>query len=148
LKKRFRLKSDFDISGFSEEVQVILRALKKYGMILAENGSAWYLSGAPDPLWDNDVLVSELSQVNGSDFEAVDESALMVNPDSGQALQSVDPGSTPEQGLDNPGGSGGSNGCFITTSRNHWSNWKLPPKWTVPISFVSSNLKEFLKINR
>jgi hypothetical protein len=55
LKKRFRLKSDFDISGFSEEVQVILRALKKYGMILADNGSAWYLSGAPDPLWDNDV---------------------------------------------------------------------------------------------
>jgi hypothetical protein len=93
-------------------------------------------------------LVGELSQVTGSDFEAVDESALMVNPDSGQALQSVDPGSTPEQGLDNPGGSGGSNGCFITTSRNHWSNWKLPPKWTVPISFVSSNLKEFLKINR
>lgn len=145
--KRFRLKSDFDISGFSEEVQVILRALKKYGMILADNGSAWYLSGAPDPLWDNDVLVGELSRVTGSEFEAVDETALMVDPDSGQALQSVDPGSTPAQGPDDPGGSGGGNGCFIASSRNHWSNWKSPSKWPVPISFVSSNLKKFLKIN-
>jgi len=126
--KRFRLKSDFDISGFSEAVQVILRALKKYGMILADNGSAWYLSGAPDPLWDNDVLVGELSRVTGSDFEAVDETALMVNPDSGQALQVADPGGTPQPGSDDPAGSGGSNGCFISASRNHWATWKRPFK--------------------
>jgi hypothetical protein len=87
--QRFRLKADFDISGFSPEVQVILRALKKYGMILADNGSAWYISGAPDPRWDNDYVVSELREVKGSDFEAIDESYLMVNPDSGQAKQTL-----------------------------------------------------------
>lgn len=85
--QRFRLRADYDITGFSTEVQVILRALKKYGMILADNGSAWYISGAPDPRWDNDTLVGELRRVQGSDFEAVDESSLMVSPDSGQALQ-------------------------------------------------------------
>jgi hypothetical protein len=116
--KRFRLKSNFDISGFSEEVQVILRALKKYGMLLADNGSAWYISGAPDPRWDNDVLVNELSQVKGSDFEAVDETLLMVDPDSGQALQKADSGSTPGQISNDPGGSGGGGGCFISISRN------------------------------
>jgi len=65
-------------------VQVILRALKKYGMILADNGSNWYISGAPDSRWNDDNLVSELRLVKGSDFEAVDESSLMVDPDSGQ----------------------------------------------------------------
>jgi hypothetical protein len=64
-------------------VQVILKALKKYGMILADNGSSWYISGAPDEHWDNDAL-HELHQVKGSDFEAVDVSSLMVDPDSGQ----------------------------------------------------------------
>jgi len=80
----FRLKASFDISGFSAEVQVILRALKKYGMMLADNGSAWYITGAPDPRWNNDRLVRELRRVKGSDFEAVDVSSLMANPDSGQ----------------------------------------------------------------
>jgi hypothetical protein len=83
--QRFRLKAGFNISGFSGEVQVILKALKKYGMILADNGSAWFISGAPDQRWDNDVLVSQLRLVKGSDFEAIDESSLMLDPDSGQA---------------------------------------------------------------
>ncbi len=82
--QRFRLKADFDLSGFSPDAQVILQALKTYGMILADNGSAWYLSGAPDERWDNDVL-HELHSVPGSVFEAVDVSALMLDPDSGQA---------------------------------------------------------------
>lgn len=81
---RLRLKADYDISGFSPAVQVILTALKKYGMILADNGSSWYLSGAPDENWDNDVL-HELSDVPGSQFEVVDTSVLMINPNSGQA---------------------------------------------------------------
>ncbi len=87
LGQRFRLKASFDISGFSPEVQVILTALKTYGMFLADNGSNWYISGAPDPRWNDDVLVSELRQVRGSDFEAVDESGFMLDPDSGQARQ-------------------------------------------------------------
>ncbi len=80
---RFRLKADVDLSGFSRETRLILRALQTYGMILADNGSPWYLSGAPDERWDNDVL-HELHRVRGVDFEAVDVSSLMVHPDSGQ----------------------------------------------------------------
>jgi hypothetical protein len=81
--QRFRLKASFDVSPFPAQVQVILRALKKYGMILADNGSSWFLSGAPDPRWDDDALHT-LHQVRGSDFEAVDVSSLMTDPDSAQ----------------------------------------------------------------
>jgi PKD repeat protein len=86
LGQRFRLKTDYDISGFSPEVQVILTALKEYGMILADNGSSWYLSGSPDERWNNDLL-HELQQVKGSAFDAVDESSLMISPDSAAARQ-------------------------------------------------------------
>ncbi len=86
--QRFRLKSDFDIAPFSRDTQVILKALKKYGMILADNGSSWYISGAPDERWDNDVL-HELQQVPGSAFEAVDVSSLMLDPNSGRANVTV-----------------------------------------------------------
>ena len=82
--QRFRLRADFDITSFSPDVQVILRALQTYGMILADNGSPWFLSGAPDDRWDNDIL-RELGQVVGADLEAVDVSSMMVDPDSGQA---------------------------------------------------------------
>ncbi|MDZ4770630.1 MAG: hypothetical protein SGJ24_16005 [Chloroflexota bacterium] len=81
--QRFRLKADFDLSVFSPDVQVILRALQRYGMILADNGSPWFISGAPDEDWDNDVL-RELRQVTGSNFEAVDGSSLQLDADSGQ----------------------------------------------------------------
>jgi hypothetical protein len=84
LGQRFRLKADYDISGFSPHVQVILIALKKYGMILADNGSSWFISGAPDERWDNDSL-RELKQLQGSDFEAVDVSSLMVDENSAEA---------------------------------------------------------------
>jgi hypothetical protein len=80
---RFRLRADFDVSGYSTEVQVILRAMQRYGIILADNGSPWYLSGAPDERWDNDVL-RELKELQGSDFEAIDLSARQVSPGSGQ----------------------------------------------------------------
>lgn len=88
--QRFRLKADFDISGFSPDVQVILQAMKTYGLILADNGSDWYISGAPDDGWDNDVL-RELRQVKGSSFEAVDVSSLQVDPDSGEAGTTTGP---------------------------------------------------------
>lgn len=80
---RLRLRAGFDVSGFDPMVQVILRAMQRYGIILADNGSAWYVSGAPDERWDNDVL-RQLGQLNGGDFEAVDASVLMIDPDSGQ----------------------------------------------------------------
>jgi hypothetical protein len=85
---RFRLRASFDISGYSAANQVILKALKKYGMMLSDNGSAWFLSGAPDSRWDNTDL-SRLGQLHGSDFEAVDVSVLMVDVNSGQAKQST-----------------------------------------------------------
>jgi hypothetical protein len=67
---RIRLKASFDISGFSATNQVILRAMKKYGLILADIGSNLYISGAPDERWDNDDL-RNLGQVRGSDFEVL-----------------------------------------------------------------------------
>jgi hypothetical protein len=83
--QRFRLKGDFDISGYSPNVRVILRAMKRYGLVLADNGSAWFVSGAPDERWDNDEL-RELRSVLGATFEAVDVSSLMLDPHSGQSL--------------------------------------------------------------
>ena len=67
---RLRLRPDFDISSFDPDVQVILVALKTYGLILADNGSSWYISGAPDDRWDNDVL-HQLTRVKGADLEVV-----------------------------------------------------------------------------
>src|SRR6059036_1126230 len=72
---RVRLKASVDISGYPKQARVVLQALKTYGMILADNGSNWYVSGAPNPKWNNDDLHS-LGQITGSDFEVVDTSSL------------------------------------------------------------------------
>lgn len=74
---RFRLKADFDITPFPEDVQVILTALKKFGMIVADNGSDWFISGAPSPRW-NDETIGEIRNVLGSDFEAVDTGPIIT----------------------------------------------------------------------
>ena len=79
---RLRLKASTDISGFSPANQVILQAMKIYGMIVADNGSSWYISGAPDSRW-NDSDLHNLGSLHGADFEAIDESSLMVDPNSG-----------------------------------------------------------------
>jgi hypothetical protein len=68
---RFRLRTNFPVRKFPPQARVVLKALKRYGMIVADNGSSWYLSGAPDPRWDNDQLHT-LGQVKGSDFRVVD----------------------------------------------------------------------------
>lgn len=68
---RVRLKASFDISGFSASNQVILACLKKYGMFVADNGSDWFISGAPDERWDDDDL-NQLKTITGSSFEAVE----------------------------------------------------------------------------
>jgi hypothetical protein len=67
---RVRLKAGFDVSAFSPHVQVILRALKKYGMFVADNGSNWNISGAPDSRWDDDEL-GEIKSIQGNSFEVV-----------------------------------------------------------------------------
>lgn len=79
---RFRLKSSYGTSGFPPEMQIILQAMKTYGIILADNGSNWYVSGAPDERWDNDML-HLLDALPGNDFEAVDTSVLMIDVNSG-----------------------------------------------------------------
>jgi hypothetical protein len=82
--ERFRLKADFDVSTFPEDAQVVLTALKRYGMILADNGSSWYLTGAPDSRWNMDTI-TKIKGVTGADLEAVDTSSMRINLNSGQA---------------------------------------------------------------
>ena len=72
---RLRLNAGFSLAGYHGEALVVLRALKRYGLIVADNGSNWYISGAPSPHWSNDDLHT-LGRVHGSDFEVVDTSSL------------------------------------------------------------------------
>ena len=72
---RLRLKASFDTRPFPRQVRIVLVALKRYGMLLADNGSSWYVSGAPDRRWSNEELHT-LARVHGSDFEVVDTRAL------------------------------------------------------------------------
>lgn len=74
---RVRLKADFDIAKFPASAQVILRSLKKYGMLLADNGGDWFVSGAPHPRWNDDELHT-LKKVKGSDFEAVETGNIVT----------------------------------------------------------------------
>jgi len=72
---RFRLKKSYPIAGFPRQARIVLQALKEYGMILADNGSNWYVSGAAHPKWSNDQLHT-LHRVPGSAFEVVDGTKL------------------------------------------------------------------------
>jgi hypothetical protein len=72
---RLRMKAGYDISGFPPQARVVLQALKEYGMMVADNGSNWFVTGAPDSRWSNDDLHT-LGQVPGSAFEVVDTSSL------------------------------------------------------------------------
>src|SRR5690606_29324071 len=74
---RVRLRADYDISPFPPAVQVILRALKTYGMFLADNGTGWFISGAPDPRW-NDSELGALKRVPSSAFEVVRMEGVVV----------------------------------------------------------------------
>ena len=75
---RVRLKADYDISGFAPEVRVILQALKTYGMILADNGSDNFISGAPDPRWNVDTL-RQLRRVKTKDLEVVEMKDMTID---------------------------------------------------------------------
>ena len=81
---RLRLKSSVDISRLPPQARIVAEAMKRYGVILADNGSPWFISGAPDDRWDNDALHA-LGALSGSDFEAVDTSGLMISPNSAAA---------------------------------------------------------------
>src|SRR5947209_2262201 len=72
---RVRLRASVNVSAFPRQARVVLRALQRYGMILADNGSPWYVSGAPNRHWSNDGLHT-LGRLTGADFEVVDTSSL------------------------------------------------------------------------
>jgi len=77
---RLRLKASYDISGFDPQSKIILQALKTYGMIVADNGSSWYISGASNPGWDDNDL-NQLKNVPGSAFEAVYTGSIITSED-------------------------------------------------------------------
>jgi len=81
---RVRLKAGVDISTYPAQARVVLTALKRYGMILADNGSAWYISGAPDDRWSNDQLAT-LSGIKGSDLEVVQMGTVYTSVPTGAA---------------------------------------------------------------
>jgi len=72
---RVRLRAGVNISRLPRQARIVAQALKRYGMIVADNGSSWYISGAPSPHWSDDQL-HQLGQLHGSDFEVVDTSSL------------------------------------------------------------------------
>jgi hypothetical protein len=78
---RFRLKASVDVSKFPPQARAVAQALKTYGAILADNGSPWFFSGTQDDTWVNSQL-DALKTLKGSDFEAVDSSLLMLDPNS------------------------------------------------------------------
>jgi len=89
---RVRLSSSYTIPDeFSPQTKVLLQAMKTYGLIFADNGSNWYVTGSPNPGWDDEALVDELGQVHGSDLEVVDTSSLFYTADSGQIKPSAPP---------------------------------------------------------
>jgi hypothetical protein len=94
---RFRLRSGFDIGRFRPDTQVVLRAMQRYGVILADNGSNWFFTGTAEHGWDTGML-DELKTIPAGAFDAVDASSLMVDPNSGLVrggAPSAAPGPTP-----------------------------------------------------
>ena len=81
---RFRLKAGFSLAGYRADTQVVLRAMKAYGLVLADNGSPWYFQGTADTRWQSPLL-DDLKRIPASAFEAVNTSSMVVNGNSGQA---------------------------------------------------------------
>jgi hypothetical protein len=86
----FRLKAGFDISRYRPDTQVVLRALQRHGLLVADNGSNWYFTGTSDPGWDTGLL-DQLKTIPAGAFEAVDTSSLMADPNSGRVASSPSP---------------------------------------------------------
>ena len=79
---RFRLKASFSTAGLRSDTKVVLTAMKKYGLVLADNGSPWYFQGTSEPGWPSGLL-DELKRIPASAFEAVQTSSLRVSANSG-----------------------------------------------------------------
>ena len=112
---RFRMKTEVDISGYSPRMQVILRTMKKYGLIMSDNGGNWFFQGTHDDRWD-DEEINTLKKLRGSDFEAVDISPWTsrpgFDPNSGKVPPA--PGATTAK----PRGIHFENGCEVRRNRS------------------------------
>jgi len=89
----FRLQASFDLSRFRPDTQVVLRAMQRHGLIVADNGSNWYFTGTSEPGWDTGLL-DQLKTIPAGAFEAVDTSSLMADPDSGRVASATPPATT------------------------------------------------------
>ena len=125
--QRFRLKAGFDISSYAPHVQTILRAMKTYGLMLADNGLAWEMQFAGDSRWNTSEL-DILRTIAGSNFEAVDESGLMLNPDSAQAAQTGAPAVTVTPGSVNLSASHTQQFTATVTGSSLGVIWTLSPQ--------------------
>ena len=132
---RFRLKAGYNIAAFNAQTQVVLTAMKHYGLIVADNGSNWFFQGTMDAGWANvpyATMVSQLKTIPASAFEAVDESSMMVDPNSGQASPPCAAASISPAGPSQPAGAtiaftAGSTKCLSP----HYAYWLRYPggKW-------------------
>ena len=116
---RVRLKAGVDISGYPAQARIVLAALKRYGMILADNGSAWYLSGAPDDRWDNTQLAT-LSGIKGSDLEVVQMGTVYTADPTGPAPAITALAATPASTTTGAG-------ATLTWSTTNATRWFLTP---------------------
>ena len=91
---RFRLNAMFDISGYDPRTQIVLRAFKKYGLVLASGGGDWFLQGVSDVNWPN-AVIAEIRSIAGGNFEAVDTLLLQIDPNSAQSVQFGTPPDAP-----------------------------------------------------
>ncbi len=150
---RFRLKANFDLSSFSPTTRIILTALKRYGMMLADNGSSWYVQGDEDVRWDN--LADEWRRIPGSAFEAVDTSVLMDTIDSAAVkgapvtaptLQSAALLSTTVTGGQGAtlrvtlSGSAGAGGLLVSLSSGNGAVATIPATVLIPEGSASSDV--------
>jgi hypothetical protein len=125
---RLRLSAGFDVSGYPHDDQVILQAMKTYGMIVADNGSSWFISGVPDDRWNNDTL-HVLGQVPGSAFEALDASSLMVDPNSGAVRSTTPPPPPPPPPVPH--------WRHRSPSPQCWARWWTRALWSSPACALS-----------
>jgi hypothetical protein len=122
---RFRLRADFPVARFRPDTQVVLRAMQRYGMVLADNGSNWFFTGTSENGWDT-AMLDELKTVPAGAFDAVDISSLMIDPNSGQI----------RGGAPSGGGTGSSGGSTATTRPR--TTTPRPAVTTVPATTSST----------
>jgi hypothetical protein len=139
---RLRLKAGKDISGFTPEVQKIFRAMKRYGLIVADNGSDMYITGTFDTRWNNDVLNPAFGALTASDFEVIQLGWNPVSAPVSLASLAVSPasvlGGQASTGTVSLGGPAPSNGVVVTLSSTSAHVASVPPSVTISAGATSA----------